>query len=230
MKLKSFGCSLIFGSELADDGRDLPVPTASKYTWPAHLSRHLGYEYECYARPGAGNLQIAERVLSHSATNDPGLFIIGWTYIDRFDYTNSVISNHPIASKWQNWRTITPTDSDDLAKTYYTGLHTEYRDKLTTLMAMKLVIDTLTQKNIPFLMTYMDDLTFDDQWNTTPAITDLQNFVKPYLTTFENKNFLEWSRHYGYPEGNSNHPLEQAHQAAGDYIINIFDKQSTIDC
>ena len=229
MKLKSFGCSFIFGTELADDGRELPIPTPSNFTWPAHLARYLEYEYECHARPGSGNLQIAERVLSHAVDTNPAFFVVGWTWIDRFDYANSTISNNPIQSKWHNWRTIMPVDTTDLATMYYKGLHTEYRDKLTTLMSIRLVIDTLKQKNIPFLMTYMDNLTFDQQWNHTPAVIELQEYVRPYMTKFEGKNFLEWSRSKGYPEGSASHPLEAAHQDAGDYIIKVFDKQNTID-
>jgi hypothetical protein len=228
MILKSFGCSFIFGSELADDGRNLPTPTPSNFTWPAHLARHLNYDYQCYARPGSGNLQIAERVLSHATNVDNSMFVIGWTWIDRFDYTNSTISNSPQASKWTNWRTIMPVDETTLAKTYYQGLHTEYRDKLTTLMSIRLVIDTLKQKNIPFLMTYMDDLIFDQRWNTTPAVTDLQEYIKPYMTTFEGQSFLNWSRKNGHSITKLGHPLEEAHTVAGDYIINVFDKQKTI--
>jgi hypothetical protein len=227
MKLKSFGCSFIFGSELADDGRELPVPTSSNFTWPAYLARHLGYDYQCYARPGSGNLQIAERVLSHAVDHDSSLFVVGWSWIDRFDYTNSIISNNPVASKWNNWRTIMPIDKTPLAKTYYQGLHTEYRDKLTTLMSIRLVIDTLRQKNIPFVMTYMDDLIFDQQWHVTPAVLDLQAYVKPYMTRFDNLNFLDWSKKNGYPITKIGHPLEQAHKAAGDYMIKIFDTQKT---
>jgi hypothetical protein len=229
MKIKSFGCSFIFGTDLADDGRHLPVPTASNYTWPAHLAGHLGYHYECYARPGSGNLQIAERVLSHAAKSNDSLFVIGWTWIDRFDHTNSTISNIPIQSQWCNWRTIMPVDQDALAKHYYKGLHSEYRDKLGSLMYIKLVIDTLQQKHIPFVMTYMDELMFDQQWNHTPAVIDLQNYVKPYMTEFEGQNFLDWSRSNKFEISDTWHPLEQAHQAAADYMIKVFDKQKTID-
>jgi hypothetical protein len=227
MKLKSFGCSFIFGTDLSDDGRDLPIPTSSNLTWPAHLSRALNYDYECYARPGSGNLQIAERVLSHSINDDLAFFVIGWTWIDRFDYTNSTISNSPIQSKWTNWRTLMPIDNDQLAKTYYKGLHSEFRDKLSSLINIKLIIDTLNQKQIPFLMTYQDPLLFDQRWHVTPAVTDLQDFIKPYMTQFEGYSFLDWSRKKGYSVSDTLHPLEQAHQAAADYMITVFDTQKT---
>jgi hypothetical protein len=122
MRLKSFGCSLIFGSELHDDGRNLPRPTPSKHSWPALLAKDLGYEYDCYARPGAGNLQIAERVLSQAACNERHLFVVGWTWIDRFDYT----------TKDDRWETIRPTTDTDIGLRYYRDYHSQYRDKLTT--------------------------------------------------------------------------------------------------
>ena len=177
MNLKSFGCSFIFGSELSDDAQNDQYPTGSRLTWPAHLAAYLGYDYLIYARPGAGNLQIAERVLTHLATN----------------------------------------------------LHSEIRDKLATLMSVRLVIDTLKQKGCPFIMTYMDDLMFDRRWHTTPAITDLQDYIRPHMTTFGGMNFQQWSKKNGHPITAIGHPLESAHAAAGQLIIKVFDTQNTID-
>jgi hypothetical protein len=229
MKLKSFGCSFIFGSDLADDGRNLRPPTPSNHTWPAHLAKHLSYSYECYARPGAGNLQIAERVLTMMAGSADSVFVIGWTYIDRFDYTNSAITNDPIPAQWNNWRTIRPTDQDFLAQTYYRDMHSEYRDKLNSLMCIKLVIDTLKQRSIPFLMTNLDSLLFDQRWNHTPAVIELQEYVSPYIQDFEGQNFLYCSRKQGYEISPSMHPLEQAHAAAAKIMMSAFDKQKITD-
>jgi hypothetical protein len=225
MNLKSFGCSFIFGSELSDDGPALPM-RGSQLTWPAHLAAHLGYNYLTYARPGAGNLQIAERVLSHLATNEYALFVIGWTYLDRFDYVNL---NNP--ERWPGvaWSTLMPVDTTDVANTYYKNLHSEIRDKLTTLMSVRLVIDTLKQKGCPFIMTYMDDLMFDRRWHTTPAITDLQDYIRPHMTTFDGMNFQQWSKKNGHPITATGHPLESAHAAAGQLMIKVFDTQNTID-
>jgi hypothetical protein len=224
MQLKSFGCSFVFGSELSDDGRAGPYTTPSQLTWPAHLAGHLNYNYECYARPGAGNLQILEQILNQAAGNNNNLFVIGWTWIDRFDYypANSATPNR------SPWRTVMPIDTDELAKVYYRDLHSEYQDKFTCLSYIKLAIDTLNQKNIPFVMTYMDNLLFDQQWHTTPAVIDLQKYVKPYMTTFEGQSFLEWSRKNKYPETAAWHPLEEAHAAAGKLMIKVFDTQKTI--
>ena len=226
MKLKSFGCSFIFGSELSDDGRNGRYATGSRLTWPAHVAEHLGHEYVTYSRPGAGNLQIAERALSHLATNEQSFFIIGWTYIDRFDYVNTA---NPDKFPGMPWSTLMPIDTNDVAKTYYRDLHSEIRDKLATLISIRVVIDTLKQKNCPFIMTYMDDLILDQRWNTTPAITDLQDYIRPYMTTFEGMNFQQWSKKNGHPITAIGHPLESAHRAAGELMITVADKRSTGD-
>jgi hypothetical protein len=233
MNLKSFGCSFIYGSELSDEvlwdktiGRHAKH---SKSTWPAHLARHLNYNYLCYARPGAGNLQIAERALTHLATNEQALFVINWTFIDRFDYFMLDNPNKFYDNEWNEWATLMPIDETDLAKTYYKQLHSEIRDKLTTLMNIKLVVDTLKQKNCPFIMTYMDDLMFDTRWHTTPAITDIQDYIRPHMTQFDGLTLQQWTKKNGYPITSIGHPLEQAHAAAGQLMIKVFDTQNTND-
>ena len=226
MNLTSFGCSFIFGSELIDNGRD-GLTASSRLTWPAHLASHLGYKYLTYARPGSGNLQIAERVLSYLATNKQSLFVIGWTYIDRFDYVD--VNNPGKWPGWAQWSTLMPVDTTDIAAAYYKNLHSEICDKLTTLMSIRVVIDTLRQKNCPFIMTYMDDLMFDQRWHTTPAITNLQDYIRPHMTTFEGQNFQQWSKKNGHAITDIGHPLESAHAAAGKLMIKVFDTQNTID-
>jgi hypothetical protein len=217
MKLKSFGCSFIFGSELADDGSDGAYATPSQLTWPAHLAQHLDRDYRCHARPGAGNLQILENILNQSADSSlDDLFVVGWTWIDRFDYYDA---DYNPKSKRTPWSTLMPIDTTDVAKVYYRDLHSEYRDKFTCLCYIKLAIDTLRQKNIPFIMTYMDELLFDQRWHTSPAVQDLQNHIKPCMTKFDGLTFLDWSRKNGYPETARWHPLESAHRAAADLMI-----------
>jgi hypothetical protein len=221
MNLKSFGCSFIYGSDLSDTIPNSPSPSSE--TWPALLARHLKREYKCHARPCSGNLRILESVLNlvpTSTKND--LYVIGWTWIDRFDYYDGHWNHERPA-----WRTIMPIDEDNLSKTYYRDLHSEYRDKLTCLSYMKLVIDTLDQQNIPFVMTFMDELMFDRRWNVTPGLQLLQDQVQPRMTDFEGHNFLDWSREHGFAESPTWHPLEQAHRAAADYMITVVDKQNT---
>ena len=226
MNLKSFGCSFIFGSELRDDGRNGPYATASQLTWPSYLAQHINCSYSCHAHPGAGNLQITEQVLNQISTAQAGdVFVIGWTWVDRFDYYPA----NPTDLSRSRWRTLMPIDKTALAKTYYKELHSEYRDKLVTLINIKLVIDSLKQKQIPFLMTYIDQLILDRRWNTSPGVTDLQNFIEPCMTQFEGMSFLEWSKKNNYTISQNWHPLEEAHRAAANYMITVFDTQKIID-
>ena len=227
MNLTSYGCSFIFGTDM-QDAEFIPGTSGkpSKKSWPALLANHLGYNYCCRAYPGCGNLLIAERILLdlNRLTNEKNnLVVVGWTWIDRFDYND--------ITKPDTWETIRPMADTPLANTYYGKLHSEYRDKLTSLMTIKLIIDTFHQKNIPFIMTYNDNLLFDQHWHISKSIEYLQEYVKPHVTTFEGQTFLEWSRYNDYPISTTLHPLELAHQVAGDYMIKVFDKKNTdADC
>jgi hypothetical protein len=111
-----------------------------------------------------------------------------------------------------------PVDTDSTAETYYKHLHSEYRDKLTTLLNIKLSIDTLKSHGHQFVMTYMDDLMFDTRWNTSPAVSELQRYCEPYMTRFDGKTFLEHSKEKGFEISQTLHPLENAHQAAFELI------------
>ena len=220
MKLKSFGCSFIFGTDLADETRGEPYVQSSQLTWPALLAQDLGLEYECHARPGSGNLRILEKILSISMQT-PATFVIGWTWIDRFDYTvPPAVDTHiyDYANQSNLWKTIMPVDSDTRAKVYYRELHSQYRDKFTSLTYIKTAIDVLKQKNIPFVMTYIDELLFETEWHSDSAIVYLQNYIRPYMTKFQDKTFLDFSRQNGYPISSTYHPLESAHQAAFELI------------
>lgn len=230
MNLKSFGCSFIFGTDLNDCLNNSPMP--SRVTWPALIAKELNANYQCYARPGSGNLQILERLLTqiNSADSDD-VFVIGWTWIDRFDYIDSA-DNHwadaIMLSPKTSWKTIMPGSATDLAQTYYKTLHSQYQDKLNTLIYMKTAIDLLQERNIKFVMTYMDNLTFETEWQSNVAISELQKYIQPHTTQFEGTNFLDWSKKKGFDISPSLHPVESAHSSAADYVMRqVFDKKNT---
>jgi len=208
MKLKSFGCSFIYGSDLSDEIIS-PGNHASELAWPALLAKQFNFDYECYARAGAGNLYILEQVLINAASGRQDLFVIGWTWIDRFDYSDTS----------DNWKTILPVDTTTEADFYYRNFHSQYKDKLMTLIYIRTAINVLQQKRIPFMMTFMDELILENKWHATPAITDLQDYIRPWLTTFEGKTFLDWSRKHKFPISETMHPLEEAHTAGAKYVI-----------
>jgi hypothetical protein len=207
MKLKSFGCSFIWGSELPD-ADTMP----SRHSWPALLARHFKLPYQCLARPGSGNLSLAEQILNHVSV-EPSFFVINWTYIDRFDYTNS--------SK-DKWSTIRPGVQESLAEYYYCNLHSQYRDKLTTLMQIQLCIDALQRAGHKFCMTYMDELIFETEWHTSPAVLQLQEQIRPYMQQFDGRNMLEYACIRGHDVGPQSHPLKSAHEDLFQYALANF--------
>jgi hypothetical protein len=218
MKVKSFGCSFIYGSDLADDPFGCLIAPPSKLSWPSLVAQNMNLPYECYANPGSGNLRILEQLLCQAASDDQALFIVGWTWICRFDYLGE-----PDQYSGDPWKTIGPAHTTDLAQLYFKNFHTQFRDKLVTLSYIKLVIDTLKQKNHPFIMTYMDDLIFETQWHCNPAIIDLQNYIRPYMSNFEGLSMLDWSRKHGFKVSETWHPLEEAHSGLAQIVTNNLD-------
>ena len=224
MKLVSFGCSFIVGNDLDDDSRPTTIKTLynpSLSTWPALISKRLGFDYSSRALAGIGNLRILESIITESAIATDSFFVIGWSWIDRFDYTTVD----------DNWKTLRPTVETPEADQYYRNLHSQYRDKLTSLIHIRSAIDLLQQKNIPFVMTYMDELIFETKWHCNPAISQLQDYITPHLTTFDGNSFLDWSKKLGFPISQNLHPLEAAHAAAADLIFPAVEsKLIAINC
>jgi hypothetical protein len=211
MILKSFGCSFTFGSDLQDAG-ELPHEY-SRLSWPSLLAQQHDMKYECHAFPGSGNLRIAESVLQQVGQDQsPNVYVINWTYIDRFDYDRKG------RSTWQ-WKTICPTDTSDEAAYYYRHFHSQYLDKLTALITIKSVIDAVMSGGHRMIITCLDDLLFEKCYYYNSAIELLQSHIRSHMVTFENKNFLSWSQQNNFAISNSGqHPLETAHQAAFELI------------
>lgn len=209
MNVKSFGCSFIFGSELSDAATDYMTSMnfPSRLTWPALLAKSNNLKYQCFANPGIGNLQIAESIINE-IDKESSIFIIGWTWIDRFDYRLSD----------ESWQTIRPTSESNHSDFYYKNLHSQYRDKLTSLIAINTVVELLKNSNHKFIMTYQDELLFETEWHTSAAIETLQKNIQPHMTKFNGKTFLDWSQDCGYKISPNLHPLEDAHRAAAELI------------
>ena len=213
MKLKSFGCSFIFGSELHDDGYNSARATPSQFTWPALWAQHLGLDYECYAKPGSGNTRIAESVLSQIHSKEPAIYVIGWTWIERFDF---------VQRSGDQWRTLTAWDTDSVAVNYYRDLHSQYTDKLQSLSMISLTVNHLQASGSKFYMTYMDDLLWETQYHHSKSMALMQQQLRPVLHNFQGQNFLDWSFARGYPIGiRGKHPLEAAHRAAFEYVNSV---------
>lgn len=201
MKIKGFGCSFIYGSDLEDH----------EPTWPEILAQRLDLEYECHAEPGIGNLQILESILRES--NDDAVFVVNWTWIDRFGFVDV---------KDEQWHTLRPALDHPYADFYFRNMHSQYYDMLTSLIYVKTAIDCLVDKKRSFVMTAMDYLLFEQVhpgWHEPTAVSDLQQQIRPYIRNFEGKNFLDWSKEKGHQVSETWHPLAPAHSAAADYML-----------
>lgn len=221
----SFGCSFVWGTDLHDcppASPHLDNLTPSAFTWPALIAKKVGRRHRCWAMGGAGNLSIADRVMSrikNRISSQQILWIINWTYIDRFD-----VKIERVTDMNKNiWDTIRPGQSDIRSEHYFKHLHDEIRDKFTNLMYIYSVIQALTQERIPFVMTYMDPLLLCDRYPMPAPVVFLQDQVRPYLQNFQGLDFLTWSRQQRFAISDLNHPLEQAHEAAADLMWPIID-------
>lgn len=216
MKLKSFGCSFIYGSDLLDcpHGVGSAHPGPSSLSWPALLAKKKNMTYSCHAWPGIGNMRILEQITREISDTSPALFVISWTWIDRFDY----VKNHEAIYKPWGWTSVMPNDTSEFGRLYYRDFHSQFKDQFCSVIYIKQAIDMLQQRNIPFVMTYQDDLILDQQ-HQHPGLMILQDEIRPYLNLFSGQTFLEWSRARGFKISESSHPLESAHQHAADYAL-----------
>lgn len=205
MRLRSFGCSFIYGSELSDRNN----------TWPAVIAENLGLPHTNHGIEGAGNLRILESVLLHAEAGD--LCLINWTWIDRFDF---------VRLPTEQWATIRPGSTETIAERYYRDLHSQYRDMLTNLSYIATAINHLDRLGTSVVMTYMDDLLFEtvrDDWHPSQAINALQNSVQPHMKDFDGQTFLAWSRQNNFAESALWHPLDEAHAQAAELMLPIIE-------
>jgi hypothetical protein len=116
------------------------------------------------------------------------------------------------------WKAIMPNDNSDFAEQYFRNYHSQIKDQLTNLIYVNQVIQLLKSKQIPFAMTYLDNLLLENTYHCHPGMANLQESIAPYLIDFDGLSFLDWSRNLGFPISDSWHPLESAHQAAAEYL------------
>jgi len=206
--LKSFGCSFIYGSELPGEYYD-PC-RLSIFSWPSLIAKQLKITHECYALPGVGNFKIYCDILSNSFYNEQSIFLINWTWIDRFDFVNQK----------EIWNTLRPAEATDLEKFYYRNLHSQLCNMISSASYIVSAAEHLRSLNCPFIMTYMDYSLLkpiNPNWHDPRYLEVLQKKLKEILVDFDGKNFLDWSRKNNFAISKLWHPLEAAHQAAAEY-------------
>ena len=213
MKLKSFGCSFVYGSDLPDPG-DLAEP--SHLTWPAQIAQASGLTYECLAWPGIGNFRILCDVISQASLRDPAIFVINWTWIDRFDFVDDQ----------EHWQTVLPGQHCDRSEAYFRHFNSHIKDMMISVHNIYTAIAMLQQQQVPFVMTYMDYnilSVLDPNYHDPRYLSVMQQKIRPFLMDFEGMNFLDWSRRQEFAVSPSWHPLEEAHAAAAKLMLPAID-------
>lgn len=217
MILGAFGDSFLFGSDLSDiqdhDSKNWFFP--SQLTYTALLAKQLELQYYCTALPAQGNKVIADDVIRAVAQQKNSmLYIINWTWIDRFEYLGRARVSNDVG-----WESTLPNNSEEKSQFYYRNFYTDIDAKLSNLILINTVLDVLLTEKCKFIMTYMDHLLFDTKFDCTVSIKHLQNKIKPYMKSFDNLNFLDWSKKHNFAISENWHPLEHAHQAAAEYLL-----------
>ena len=67
-------------------------------------------------------------------------------------------------------------------------------------------------------MTSIDKLITDTASHCPDYIKTLQDEIKDDITWFDDFGFYNWALDKGFKMGSDGHPLEEAHQAAFEYI------------
>jgi hypothetical protein len=220
-KIISFGDSYLNGNELAN---------STQSTWPALIAQKLGLEFVSYAIAGCGNRTISRRVLDHFYNNpDPEvLVVINWTWSCRWDFHIATVN------KWRafgpDWiptnliQQVGLEESQRIFKFYqdYPG-NSELWNKTSTLESMYSTQIFLQEHGIKSVQTYMDDLVWDKKWHAPGHVQILQDYCRPNVVNFQDKNFLDWSQEQGFFITEKwKHPLDDAHQAACDFWLEHY--------
>ena len=204
----AFGDSFTRGDELTDcstHSRIAPHHTHSLSTWPALVAKGWRAEYDCMAIGGRGNHWISIMVSTLLEQHRDALFIINWTWFERFDYMDVETGE---------WTVTHPRHKDKLDHYFYKHIDSDKWNLHRNLQQIHSTICLLEQNNIDFIMTCMDPMLYD----TKNFVTPLQAQVNHYIVNFHGYNFLEWAKHKDFAIGPNGHPLEKAHAEAAKYI------------
>jgi len=101
----------------------------------------------------------------------------------------------------------------------------EMMNKFNSLQSMYCVTAFLLNKGIKFVQTSMDKELSEKRWFCDGYIQELQKFIFPQMKSFDNLNFLDWSKKNNFEITKKGwHPLENAHNAAADYWLPTYKK------
>lgn len=222
--IAGFGDSFIYGSELPDNN------DGTLGSWPSLISQKINCCYECYAKPGVGNEQIAQQVYSYINNNpiDQTVFVINWTWLGRWDIhltpANHWVTLGPTCVPQKLQPSLTQQQASQVIDQFQGPLNSLLGHKYRSLQAIHGVHSLLNKLGAATIISNMDKEIFNRQWHVTPFINLLQNELEKDMLYFEGKNFLDWSRDRGYKITPAWHPLVDAHNAASELWLEHYKK------
>lgn len=210
-KVIAIGDSFLAGSELASPNN----------TWPALFATAQGIPYRCLALPGH-SIQYVLRTLYECLHREdkPCFFVLHWPSALRFEYVNK----HN-----DTWVQINPNailngtaESEQVQRAFYQYANSLLGDKwqaLSSIFAAKMALD---QTDHVYTMSIVDDFLFDTSFHNPDYVTFLQQKCQDSIVDFDGMPFQRWADSRGFAKGRYGHPLEQAHQAAFEYLKPLY--------
>lgn len=227
MKLLASGCSLIYGSELADEKL---YNKTSNATYPALLAQHFGMEYACVATPGNGNDAIARSIVAN-LDQTVAMVVVNWSFSGRHEfYLNGY--------GWQNFKAAylhrpIAEKTAKLAK-FFVAESTPQYELYKYLHEIVFLQNYLKLKNIPYIFSTANpqDLDFDAISKLHAEQINLYNCIdfNPWFFWADEKgkkSFLDWARDRQLAIGSNSHPLEEAHKLTFEDIKRKFYNEFT---
>mgnify|MGYP000394288430 CR=1 FL=1 len=249
-KIVSFGDSFIFGYEISDnyDGsKGWPGVAAKKLNIDFECKASPGSSNSSICR------RILDYYSDKNNLND--LAVINWSWAHRWSYfvnqhnCNTWINFGPTISDWPFMKNQEIDNVDLKNQRIYTNIakkikkcdidhqkklqeayieyisDNELMNKFNSLQSIYCSTSFLLHKNIKFIQTNMDSELFETRWFCDGYIQELQKFIFPQMESFNNLNFLDWSRKNNFEITKKGwHPLEDAHNAAADFWLPMYKK------
>jgi hypothetical protein len=176
MILVAGGDSFIFGTELSDQHMGIH----SKQTYPAILAGIAGMHYECVAKPGAANAEIARHVINYCETykDIDKVVLVQWTFANRYEFNFA-------DSGWQSVNVWNLQDASQIKTQLKNFSQKVVTDQINTNTKLQLT------GNYDFLKEFYKTVACSEYWETYTSLKEivmLQNYLKlnniPYLFTF----------------------------------------------
>jgi len=249
-KIVSFGDSFIFGYEIPenyDGSAGWPSLAAKKLGIQFECKASPGSSNQSIMR------RILDYYSKNENLDD--IAVVNWTWTHRWSYfvnqhnCNTWINFGPTVYKYpfiknqeienvdlKNQKLYDPIENkikkcDVDYQKQLESMYIEYisdnqmMNKFNSLQSIYCATSFLLNKGIKFVQTDMDSEIFETKWFCGGYISELQKFILPHINSFDNLNFLDWSKKNKFKVTDPGwHPLEDAHLAAAKYWLPTYKK------